>query len=547
MRTITLVFPILLAGLLSCRPMKKEVDLIVANGVIYTMNDTCPVAEAFAVKDHRIAAVGNRREIINKYRSDHVIDLNGRFVYPGWIDAHCHFHGYSLTLGEAALAGSSSPEEIIALITEHHRKYPATWLTGRGWDQNDWEVKEFPDKAMLDAHFRDIPVMLRRIDGHAAWVNSKALEMAGITSSTRVEGGDVIIKNGEPSGILIDNAIDLVGSLVPSADSSDVVNALLRAEENCFSVGLTSLHDAGLGSDIIEIIDALQKEGRLKMRINAMLSPSEENIRKYVEKGPVQNDYLTIGTIKLYADGALGSRGALLTEPYTDDPGNRGLRLTPEEDLIRYCKKAFEKNFQVATHCIGDEGNRMMLKIYSDILGGRNDRRWRIEHAQIIHPEDIPLFGIFNIVPSVQPTHATSDMYWAEERLGRERMAGAYAYKELLGQNGWIPAGSDFPVEDINPLYGFYAAVARKDFEGYPEKGFLPENALSREEALKSMTIWAAMAAFEENLKGSIEPGKLADFVITEKDIMAVPEEEIFKVRVTETYSGGEQVYRKGE
>lgn len=547
MRFFAVSIPILSVLFFSCHPMKQPVDLIVTNGVIYTVDSVFSKAEAFAVSDHRIAGVGTNREILDAYRSANILDLEGQFVYPGWIDAHCHFYGYSQNLGEAILTGTTSPEEILSILEEHHTKFPGPWLTGRGWDQNDWEVKAFPGKEILDARFGDVPVMLKRIDGHAAWVNSLALERAGITSATRVEGGDVILSNGEPSGILIDNAIDLVTRLIPPAGPQATVNALLRAQDSCFAVGLTSLHDAGLDRTIIELIDTLQKEGRLKMRVNAMLSATEENFSHFMENGPVRNDYLTIGTLKLFSDGALGSRGALLTEPYSDDPGNRGLRLTPEGQLINHCRKAYEHNFQVATHAIGDEANRLMLKIYGEILGGGNDRRWRIEHAQVLHPEDIALFGLYNIVPSVQPTHATSDMYWAEERLGKERMAGAYAYKSLLDQNGWIPCGSDFPVEDINPLYGFYAAVARKDFEGYPEGGFLPENALSREEALRAMTIWAAKAAFEEDLKGSIESGKLADFVVTGKDIMSVPEEELFGVKVEETYSGGERVYNRAD
>jgi len=262
-----------------------------------------------------------------------------------------------------------------------------------------------------------------------------------------------------------------------------------------------------------------------------------------VEKGPYQTDHLSVNTIKLFSDGALGSRGALMIEDYSDDPGNHGLQVTPSEKLEAYSKLAYENNFAVATHCIGDAANRLTLKIYASILEGKNDRRWRIEHSQIIHTDDFHYFGDYNIIPSVQPTHATSDMYWAGQRVGPERIKGAYAYKQLLAENGWIPCGSDFPVEQINPLFGFYAAVARKDQSGWPEDGFQSENALSREEALRGMTIWAAKSGFEENLKGSIEAGKLADFVVTDKDLMTAPEEELFGIIVEATYSGGELVY----
>ena len=289
----------------------------------------------------------------------------------------------------------------------------------------------------------------------------------------------------------------------------------------------------------------MHRSGELKMRINAWLSPSEENYTHFVEKGPYRTDQLSVNTIKLFTDGALGSRGALMLEEYSDDHGNHGLLLTPLEKLEELSRRAYEHNFAIATHCIGDSANRETLKIYADILGGKNDRRWRIEHAQIIHPDDFHYFGDYNIVPSVQSTHATSDMYWADERIGEERLKGAYAYKQLLEENGWIPNGSDFPVEQINPFFGFYAAVVRKDQAGYPDKGFQTENAITREQALRAMTIWAAKAAFEEDLKGSLEKGKLADFVVTSKDLMSAPEAELFDIRVDATWSGGEKVYSR--
>ncbi|MGM0474856.1 MAG: amidohydrolase, partial [Bacteroidota bacterium] len=400
---------------------------------------------------------------------------------------------------------------------------------------------------MLDKHFPDTPVLLRRIDGHAAWVNSKALELAGVTAGTNVEGGTVMLKDGVPSGILIDNAIGLVDRLIPGPSRKEIEQALQQAEQNCFRVGLTSVNDAGLAASTIGLIDSLYRAGILKIRINAWLSATGENFRQYMEKGPMQTDHLTVNTLKLFADGALGSRGARMIEPYSDDPGNRGLFVTPEEELEMHCRKAYEHGFIVATHCIGDAANRRMLNLYAKILEEDNDRRWRIEHAQVIHPEDFELFGRYHITPSVQPTHATSDMYWAEQRLGPERMEGSYAYRRLLNENGWLANGSDFPVEDINPLFGFYASVARKDHEGYPPGGFMPGQALTREQALRAMTIWAARAGFEENLKGSIEKGKLADLVITGTDLMTAPEEQLFRIPVKATYSGGELVYQAGQ
>lgn len=542
-----LTFILILMTWTSCTQNKRKADLILTGGTVYTVDEEFSIAGALAVRDGRILEAGTPEAILGKYRSSKVIDLEGAFVYPGWIDSHCHFFGYGMNLNAADLTGTSSVDEIIALLEEHHRLHGGSWITGRGWDQNDWEVKEFPDRQVLDQHFPQTPVLLRRIDGHAAWVNSRALELAGVTARSSVQGGTVMLKGGEPTGILVDNAIDLVGSIIPGPTTDEMVQALKEAEANCFRVGLTSVNDAGLSLRVVHLIDTLQRKGELKIRINAWLSPSEENFANYVEKGPVQTGRLTVNTIKLFADGALGSRGALMIEPYSDDAGNRGLLVTPMEVLERHCRRAYDHGYAVATHCIGDAANREILRLYARILGGENDRRWRIEHAQVVHPDDFHYFGDYDIVPSVQTTHATSDMYWAQERIGPERMAGAYAYRQLLEQNGWIPNGSDFPVEDINPLYGLYASVTRKDRSGNPPGGFRAEEALSREEALRAMTIWSAKAGFEEKLKGSIEPGKLADLVVTEKDLMTAPEAELAGIRVLATYSGGELVYRLEE
>ena len=514
------------------------------NGLIYTVDEEFSTAEAVAIKDQRILAVGSSREIAKAYQAPEIRDLEGRYVYPGWIDAHCHFFGYGMNLNAVDVAGTTSVEEIIGILKAYGEKHPGAWITGRGWDQNDWEVKEFPDKQMLDTHFPDTPVLLRRIDGHAAWANSRALELAGVTADSKVEGGTVMLSDGEPDGILIDNAIGLVSSRIPGATKKDMIMALQQAEANCFRVGLTSVQDAGLSKQVVLLIDSLQQAGGLKIRMNTWLSPSRENFTHFVEKGPYRTDHLTVNTIKLFTDGDLGSRGARMIEPYTDDPGNLGLYVTPLDQLEEYCRLAYEHDFAVATHCIGDGANRETLKIYAGILEGKNDRRWRIEHAQIIHPDDFHYFGDYNILPSVQTTHATSDMYWAEDRVGEERIKGAYAFRQLLEENGWLPNGSDFPVEQINPLFGFYAAVVRKDHSGYPEGGFQMENAISREQALRAMTIWAAKAGKEEDLKGSIEPGKLADLVVTDADLMHAPDESLFQIKVQSTYSGGELVYQ---
>jgi len=546
MRLHTILSAAILLIISSCNAQKQEADLILSNGQIYTVDEEFSITEAIAIKDHRIVALGSSEEILKEFSANEVRDLDGAYVYPGWIDAHCHFLGYGMNLSAVDVAGTSSVEEIIAMLKEYQKKNPGPWITGRGWDQNDWELKEFPDKTMLDKHFPDTPILLRRIDGHAGWANSAALKIAGVTADNQVDGGMVMLTDGEPNGILIDNAIGLVGRKVPTNTEAEFASALLQAQTNCFKVGLTSVQDAGLPKRAVELIDSMNREGSLKIRINAWLSPSEENFTHFVEKGVYQTDHLSVNTIKLFTDGALGSRGARMIEPYSDDPHNYGLFVTPLEELEKLCRRAYAYDYAVATHCIGDAANRETLKIYARVLEGPNDRRWRIEHAQIIHPDDFHYFGDYDIVPSVQTTHATSDMYWAGDRVGPERMKGAYAFKQLMEENEWIPNGSDFPVERINPLFGFYAATIRKDQSGYPADGFQMENAISREDALRAMTIWAAKSGKEEHLKGSIEVGKLADLVVCNTDLMSAADNELFRIKVQSTYSGGELVYEAG-
>ncbi len=534
---------ILFIGAGSCSSPKKNIDLIVHNATIYTVDKQFSIQECIAINNGKIVAVGSDKEILAKYQGEVFVDLNKKFIYPGLIDAHCHYVGYGMNLKNVDLVGTTSFDEIIERIVKHHEQFPSDWILGRGWDQNDWEIKEFPTRQKLDELFPNTPIFLRRIDGHGAIANGKALELAGVTISTKIDGGDLIMKNGELTGVLIDNAMGIVGRVIPSDSKKDIITGLLQAQDNCFQVGLTTVFDAGLGNSVLHIIDSLQAEDKLKMRINAMLSPSKKNFEEYLYEGVYQTDLLTIRSIKLFADGALGSRGAKLLWPYSDDPGNTGLLVSHPDDLIDICQQAFEHGYQINTHCIGDSANRLMMNIYRDILKGKNDKRWRIEHAQIIHPDDFHFFGEYSIIPSVQSTHATSDMYWAEDRLGPERIKGAYAYRQLLEQNGWIPNGSDFPVEDINPLYGFFSLTARKDQSGFPENGFQMENSLSREEALKAMTIWAAKSGFEEDRIGSLEPGKFADFIVLDENIMECDLMEIPKLKIQKTFIQGEEVF----
>ncbi len=545
MKLLKVLFACAVPGLLlSCKEKKGNMDLIIFNATIYTADENFSVARSAAIKDGKFVAVGTDDEIMGKYRAAETVDLSGKFVYPGFIDPHCHFYGYGSSLVNADLSGTGSFEEIIEIISQHHENFPSEWILGRGWDQNRWPVQEFPHRDQLDRVFPDIPVLLTRVDGHAAAANSEALRRAAITPRSTVPGGDFLSRDGELTGILIDNAIDMVRQHVPAPEYREKVASLMNAQKNCFAVGLTSVGDAGLDRDIVLLIDSLQKTGDLKMRVYAMLNPTRENYDRFMSRGIYRTDHLNVRAVKLFADGALGSRGAKLIGQYDDDPGNSGLLLETPANLERISRLAWEHGYQVNTHCIGDSAVRLVLNIYGDILGGKNDRRWRIEHAQVVHPDDFDLFGKHSVIPSVQTTHATSDMRWAVHRLGPGRIRGAYAYRQLLEQNGWLPNGSDFPVEHINPLYGFHAAVARKDLDGYPSGGFQVENALSREQALKAMTIWAAMAAFEEEEKGSIEAGKYADFVVTDEDLMRMDIGRVPHLKILYTFSGGEKVYR---
>ena len=528
----------------SCNSPKMKVNLIVTNAKIYTVDDSFVVAESFAIRNGKFVAVGTTKDITSKYVADQTIDCKGNLVYPGFNDAHCHFFGYGMGLMQYAdLSGTQNQEDIYKIIESHLSKSGGSWLLGRGWDQNLWPEKEFPNNQRLTELFPDVPVYLVRVDGHAAWCNAKALALAGITTTTKIDGGEVLLKNGKPTGVLIDNAKDIVSNIIPAPDLELKTKALLAAQKNCHSVGLTSVTDCGLPENIILLMDSLQKQGLLKMRINAMMEPEKANMEGFLKKGPYLTERLQVNTIKLYADGALGSRGAFMLNDYSDDPGNRGLLMNNAQYYETICKQAYDAGFQVATHCIGDGANRFILEIYGNILKGKNDRRWRIEHVQVVNKDDFPLFAKYSVVPSIQATHATSDMYWADERLGTERLNGAYAYQQLLSQNGWLPNGTDFPIEAINPVLTFYASVFRKNTSGLPADGFQIENGLTREQALRSMTIWAAKASFEESGKGSIEIGKKADFVVLDTDLLTCNEEAILKSKVLKTVLGGEVVY----
>lgn len=540
MKPILYLFALLLV-LSGCS--KPQADLIIYNAKIYTVNDKFDMAEALVVKDGKILAVGTTSDLRKQYQATEEVDAGGKAMYPGFIDAHAHFFGYGESLQSIDLRGTDSWAEVIERVNEFAKTHPDGWLTGRGWDQNDWADKQFPNKDQLDKLFPNRPVLLERIDGHAAIANQSALNAAGITKSFTLTGGDIVDKDGKLTGLLIDNAVELVANKIPAADATKAKKILLDAQKNCFAVGLTTIDDCGLDYDAVEFIEKLHQDKSLKMRLYVMLSDAEKNYDYLFKRGAIKTERLNVRSFKVYGDGALGSRGACLLRPYSDMPSKKGFLLSDIKHFEEVARKINSHNFQMCTHAIGDSANRSILKIYNEVLGGKNDKRWRIEHAQVVAQEDFNLFGKASVVPSVQPTHATSDMYWAAERLGNERVKGAYAYKQLLAQNGWIPLGTDFPVEQINPMLTFYAATLRKDAKNYPNGGFQMENALSPQEALRGMTIWAAKANFEEKEKGSLEVGKFADFVILENDIMKANGQEILNNKVLKTYLNGEKVY----
>lgn len=549
------LFMLLVATFFSCAPQKMQVDLIITNAKAYTVNEKFDTVEAIAIKAGKIVAVGKNDDILSKYASNKVEDAQGKALYPGFIDAHAHFYRYGESLQTCDLVGTKSWAEIIERVkvfanknaknTEGVNNINQNWLVGRGWDQNDWAVKEYPSKTQLDVLFPKRPVLLSRVDGHGAIVNQAALDLAQIKPNQKLVGGEIETKNGVLTGVLVDNAVDLVASKIPQSNASQSRQALLDAQGNCFAVGLTSVVDCGLDFPIVDIIDKMNVAKELKMRLYVMLSDDSLNYAYLFKRGIIKTDYLNVRSFKLYADGALGSRGACLLHPYADRPNHYGFLLKNAAYYEAITKQIYDKGFQACTHAIGDSANREILRIYAQVLKGKNDKRWRIEHAQVVNSQDFKHFGNYNIVPSVQPTHATSDMYWAKDRLGSEAVKGAYAFKQLLQENGWIPLGTDFPVEDISPILTFYAAVARQDAKGFPDKGFQMENVLTRQETLRGMTIWAAKGSFEEQEKGSLEVGKFADFILLDQDLMTVEKEKMLATKVLKTWVGGELVFER--
>jgi predicted amidohydrolase YtcJ len=530
----------------------SRADLIVVNARIYTVDNARPMASAMAVRNGRVVFVGSDAEARTLAgAATRILDVQGRTVIPGMVDAHVHLLGLATSLRNVHLAGASSYDEVIRRVVERTRTMnPGEWVEGRGWDQNLWPETNFPTHEALSRATPANPVVLTRIDGHALLANAMAMRLSGVTAATKDPAGGKILRlpNGDPSGVFVDNAKSLIDDRVPSASEATMRDATVAAIAETSRWGLTGIHDAGEPRRAIEMFESLARAGRFNIRNYVMISDNDKDIAYYTSRGPQSGLYkgrIWIRAIKTYVDGALGSRGAALLAPYADDPGNTGLLLTPPAHLEKVAEIGLRSGFQVNTHAIGDRGNRVALDAFETALKAvpTADHRFRIEHAQIISPEDIPRFARLGVIPSMQASHQTSDMRWAEVRVGPRRIRGAYAWRSLLNTGVVIPDGSDFPVEEVNPIISFHSAVTRQDATNWPPGGWYPEQVMTREEALRAMTIWPAYAAFQEKELGSLSPGKYADFVVLDRDIMQVPATEILQTRVISTYLGGTSVY----
>ncbi len=531
----------------------QQADLVVTNARIYTSDVNRPVAEALAVRGGRIAFVGsNRGALALAGPRTERLDLTGKTVITGMVDAHAHLLGLGQALRTVDLVGSRSYDEVIARVVDRAKTAkPGEWIRGRGWDQNDWADTRFPTHAALSRAVPNNPVYLTRVDGHAALVNAKALELAQVTAATPDPTGGRFIRDSanNPTGVLVDNAQGIVGRVIPAPSHAELREQTLAAIAEANRWGLTGIHDAGVAPEGIAVYEELAKEGHYNLRNYVMVRSSDSVLDAFMKRGPQKALYdgrLWIRAIKLVADGALGSRGAALLEPYSDDPGNTGLITTPPERIKSVAVRALKAGFQVNVHAIGDRANRIVLDQFEAALREvpTADHRFRIEHAQILRYQDIPRFAELDVIPSMQGSHQTSDMYWVPNRLGWARAQGAYAWRSLLNTGVVIPNGSDFPVEAVNPLISFHSFFTRQDADNFPPGGWMPEQRTTRQEALLSITLWPAYAAFMENESGSLTIGKYADFVVLDRDIMTVAPEEVLATHVVMTVLGGKALYK---
>lgn len=530
-------------------------DTVIDNANGYTLNARNELLQfsSLAFDDKgRILAVGSAAEVAAKAPGARHVDMQGKTVIPGLIDAHGHVFGLGFTLTSLDLSATTSLEDALARIGEYARANPSNpWLLGRGWNQEVWRLGRFPTAKELDAVVPDRPVWFERVDGHAGWANSRALALAGITDSTPDPAGGKIMrdKDGHATGVLVDAATGLVGDKVPRETEAQLRQALDKSLAEIARVGLTSVHDAGINVASDKLYREYADSGRLTARVYAMIGDTGADFDALSKHGPLKsyaNDMYALRSVKLYSDGALGSRGAALLAPYTDDHATRGLLFHPSADIHAAMAKAMKKGYQVNVHAIGDAGNRQVLDGFAKLAPkGADGLRHRIEHAQVVAPADIPRFKSLGVIPSMQPTHATSDMNMAEKRVGHERIGGAYAWRTFLQQGSRIACGSDFPVESPNPFYGIHAAVTRQDHAGKPIAGWYPEQDMSLKEALRCFTLDAAYAAHQEKVLGSLEPGKWADFVVLDRDLFKMPEYELYQTGVLQTWVAGRKVYEK--
>jgi predicted amidohydrolase YtcJ len=522
----------------------EEADLLLKNGTIITMDDSKPEASAVAVKGEKIVWVGDASEASNwTAKNTRVLDLQGAVVYPGFIESHAHIIGLGQSRSTLDLVGTPDKQTILKMVAER-AKTEKGWILGRGWDQNDWPEKEFPTASDLDNVSSGRSVVLERIDGHAIWVNSEVLKAAGITKATQDPQGGKIIRDDQrnATGVLVDTATGLVERIVPPPSKEDLQRFTLTALEEAASKGITMVQDAGTSEAALETFKKLASSNALPVRIYSMISHGSPFAEKFLNQGPsIYGPYLAVRSMKLYMDGALGSRGAALLEPYSDDPKNSGLVLIQDNVLMDALQRAKKSGIQVGIHAIGDRGNRKVLDAYTK--NGVKGLRWRIEHVQVLAPTDIPRLSKLGVIASMQPIHATSDGPWATDRLGPERVKGAYAWRSLLDQKTIIAGGSDAPVEDINPLWGIYAAITRQDHQGKPEGGWHPEQLVTPKEALRMFTLDAAYAAFREKELGSIQPGKLADMVVLPENILTCKPSKLIDMKVQYTITGGKIRY----
>jgi predicted amidohydrolase YtcJ len=534
-------------------PGPQQVEkILVHNAKIYTMDRGFSTADAILFDTSgRIHNVGGEQAMLEAFPDARHIDLAGKTIIPGLIDSHAHLYGLALSLSQAQLRDTSSKEEVIQRLREQEQHLSeGDWLLGRGWDQNDWEIKEFPSRADLDSAFPGRPVWLRRIDGHAGWANSAALAMADqdLSGDWQPQGGFIHRDtDGKASGVLVDGAMELVEKAVPEISQELLQASLGLALKQLVSLGLTGVHDMGIGRPVLEMYQQLISSGQFPTRVYAFTNGAGETLDWLCGNGAVKDasGRLEMRAVKLYIDGAMGSRGAALLADYSDDSGNAGLLFMPPAELEAQVEKAMGCGFQVGIHAIGDRGNRVALDAYQSALQKYPDNpgRHRVEHAQTLSAEDIPRFAELGVIAAMQPTHATSDMYWVEDRLGAERVVYAYAWRSLLDSGARLALGSDFPVEEVNPMLGIHAAVTRQDTKGWPPGGWYPKETLSREEAVRGFTLDAAFAGFMEKSVGSLESGKRADFIVLDQNIFEIDAAAIANIKVLQTWLDGELVY----